>query len=77
MTTGVRSGIGFVELLEQMVGCLLVKTSRTQEAMKTYEEALQATTASVRASLGWMESKVDNQEKLKSKRRSIKKRYRP
>jgi hypothetical protein len=30
--------------------------------MKAYAEALQATTANVEASLGWMESKMDNQE---------------
>jgi hypothetical protein len=56
MTTGVRSGIGLVELLEQMIGWLLVEMSKTWQAMKAYAEAPQATTASVQASLGSMES---------------------
>jgi hypothetical protein len=52
--------------MEQMIGHL-VEMSKTQEAMKAFAEVLQATTMSIQFNLGWMETKMDNQEKLESK----------
>lgn len=58
------SEVGLVELLEQMIGCLLVEMRKTREAMKAYVEMLQATTAQMK-----------NQENLGSKVRSVKEKY--